>query len=102
MDRRGFIGAILATACAPAIVRAESLMRIRPIVMPTLSETFLITGIAGGEVSIHPTFITSECMKILEGHLKLDAWNSSVSLHVGDVITISRPARFVKVGGELI
>lgn len=27
MDRRGFLGAILAAGCAPAIVRAESLMR---------------------------------------------------------------------------
>lgn len=30
MDRRGFIGSILAAATAPAIVRADSLMRIVP------------------------------------------------------------------------
>lgn len=30
MTRRGFLGAILATATAPAIVRADSLMRIVP------------------------------------------------------------------------
>jgi len=30
MNRRGFLGAILATACAPAIVRADALMRIVP------------------------------------------------------------------------
>jgi hypothetical protein len=30
MNRRGFLGAILATCAAPAIVRADSLMRIVP------------------------------------------------------------------------
>lgn len=30
MNRRGFLGGILAAACAPAIVRADSLMRIIP------------------------------------------------------------------------
>lgn len=30
MNRRGFLGAILAAASAPAIVRADSLMRIVP------------------------------------------------------------------------
>lgn len=30
MDRRGFLGAILAAAAAPAIVRADSLMRVIP------------------------------------------------------------------------
>lgn len=40
MDRRGFLGAILAAAAAPAIVRADSLMRIVPrettLLIPTL------------------------------------------------------------------
>jgi hypothetical protein len=31
MDRRGFLGVILAAAAAPAIVRADSLMRIIPM-----------------------------------------------------------------------
>jgi hypothetical protein len=31
MNRRGFIGSILAAAAAPAIVRADSLMRIVPV-----------------------------------------------------------------------
>jgi len=30
MNRRGFLGAILAAGCAPAIVRADALMRIVP------------------------------------------------------------------------
>ena len=31
MNRRGFLGSILAAAAAPAIVRADSLMRIVPV-----------------------------------------------------------------------
>ena len=38
MNRRGFLGSILALGAAPAIVRADSLMRIVP------RETLLITG----------------------------------------------------------
>ena len=34
MDRRSFLGVILAAAVAPAVVRAESIMRVRPIVLP--------------------------------------------------------------------
>lgn len=39
MNRRGFIASILALGAAPAIVRASSLMPVRPlIVMPTVEE----------------------------------------------------------------
>ena len=31
MNRRGFLGLILATGVAPAVVRAESIMRVRPV-----------------------------------------------------------------------
>ncbi len=34
MDRRGFLGAMLAACAAPAIVRAGSLMRINPAIVP--------------------------------------------------------------------
>lgn len=34
MNRRGFLGSILALAAAPAIVRADSLMRIVPLAEP--------------------------------------------------------------------
>jgi hypothetical protein len=43
MNRRGFIGSILAAAVAPAIVRADSLMRIVP-----RETTILLVGPAGG------------------------------------------------------
>ena len=38
MNRRGFLGSILAAAAAPAIVRADSLMRIRPITEDVIYE----------------------------------------------------------------
>lgn len=34
MNRRGFLGAMLAACAAPAIVRAGSLMRINPAIVP--------------------------------------------------------------------
>ena len=34
MNRRQFLGAIIASACAPAIVRASSLMPVREIAAP--------------------------------------------------------------------
>jgi len=44
MNRRGFLGAILAASAAPAIVRAESLMRVSGIVMPKWAQTAKVTG----------------------------------------------------------
>lgn len=45
MDRRGFLGSILALAAAPAIVRADSLMRLVPVettvVVPSLGNRLL-------------------------------------------------------------
>ena len=47
MDRRSFLGSILALAAAPAVVRAESIMRVRPIVLPGDEEYELFTGEVG-------------------------------------------------------
>jgi hypothetical protein len=62
MDRRGFLGAILAAACAPAIVRASSLMPGRAIVLPTLGEVMQYAHVtetamwpAGVTMTAHPT-----------------------------------------------
>jgi hypothetical protein len=45
MDRRGFLGSILLAAVAPAIVRADSLMRIVPldtaVVLPSAAQSML-------------------------------------------------------------
>ena len=45
MNRRGFLGAILAAAAAPAIVRADSLMRIVP------RETEVLDWVAKGKTN---------------------------------------------------
>ncbi len=54
MNRRGFIGGIFAAAAAPAIVRAESIMRLRVprhgIITPDNTSVWLV---AWGEESIH-------------------------------------------------
>ena len=36
MNRRGFLGSVLALAAAPAIVRASSLMKVRQIIVPSV------------------------------------------------------------------
>lgn len=47
MYRRSFLGIILAAAVAPAVVRAESIMRVRTIVLPGEDEFELIRGEIG-------------------------------------------------------
>lgn len=42
MNRRGFMSSILALGVAPAIVRAESIMRIKPILLPAADEFAMI------------------------------------------------------------
>lgn len=47
MDRRGFIGSILVACAAPAIVRADSLMRIVPVnttILPAGTVSLKVTG----------------------------------------------------------
>lgn len=55
MDRRGFLGAILAAAAAPAIVRADSLMRVIPREQLVLHKAAQI-GIteAAWDITLHP------------------------------------------------
>lgn len=50
MNRRGFLGAILAAAAAPVVVKAESLMRVKPIVLPGDAEFQDITVTLGDYV----------------------------------------------------
>lgn len=42
MDRRGFIGSVLALCAAPAVVRAGSLMRVSPLVVPQWNYTEIV------------------------------------------------------------
>ena len=45
MNRRGFIGSILALGASPAIVRADALMRIVPLDVVVVSEGWSAEGI---------------------------------------------------------
>ena len=49
MNRRGFLGAMLAACAAPAIVRADSLMRIIPMDAP-------VVGLTSGMVMMQEAF----------------------------------------------
>ena len=47
MDRRSFLKGILAAAAAPAIVRASSLMRVAPLIVPDPNLTMLDIALDG-------------------------------------------------------
>ena len=66
MDRRGFLGAILALGVAPAIVRAGSLMRCSPNLIIPSSQILLAD--AGSLITIGQ--ITAEALRILEQNLQ--------------------------------
>lgn len=67
MNRRGFLGAILAAGCAPAIVRASSLMKVSGIIIPTTAEVIAVNG---GNRLLSIEMITREALMILEKNLK--------------------------------
>lgn len=68
MNRRGFLGSILAACAAPAIVRADSLMRIVP------TDTFVL-GIGAYDVTVEagPSYSASarEALEIAHDHARL-------------------------------
>jgi len=73
MNRRTFMGSILALGAAPAIVRADILMR---IVVPTTAE---VMKLGGGNITAAE--ICNMSLRILGGHLTL-----------GDVIYMRNPS----------
>lgn len=75
MNRRGFLGSILAVAIAPAIVRADSLMRIIP------TETLLVTTVSGNRL-LRIEEITREALIIMEEH-----WEFPSAMEMGDRLT---------------
>lgn len=71
MNRRGFLSSILALGAAPAIVRAESLMKVSGIIVPLDPfEGFEWTNRPGYPL-LTPTLITRESLKILKQNLIL-------------------------------
>ena len=59
MNRRGFLGSMLALGMAPAIVRAESLMRIKAVVLPGEAEFVAIDNV------INPLFGRYEGIRLI-------------------------------------
>lgn len=72
MDRRGFLGAVLAGAAAPAFVRASSLMRLSGIIIPagiSIPTTAEVVAINGGNSLLTIDMITAKALAILEKSL---------------------------------
>jgi len=88
MNRRGFLASCLALAAAPAIVRADSLMRI----VPKRAAVLGIGGIAAGDrISIEGIAgifrVTSAYDLRTDSHItRLDSWNGVTQVCVDTVI----------------
>lgn len=91
MNRRGFIGAILAAGLAPAIVRVASLMPVRGIVLPSTEETIdILYGYAT------PQLIAREGLQILKTKISLRAdVGTGFSQIEGCAIAIRRPQHYL-------
>lgn len=100
MNRRGFLSGILAAAIAPAIVRADSLMRIVPLDTTILTATYgdvvdryVITGVTEGisETILTMDQIMREALRVAhEKGVFLGRINGEFDHHfkVGDVISM--------------
>lgn len=67
-SRRGFLAGILAACAAPVIVRAESLMAVKPALLIPAAEPLTLE--VYGNTLLTPAMITREALKIL--HAKLN------------------------------
>lgn len=100
MNRRGFLGAILAAGAAPAIIRAESLMRVTGIIVPTTAEV-----VTYGNSLLSIEMITAEALRVLEKNLKFaHAVNRSyndqftrAAAEIGDRIKVRTPRRWTHI-----
>lgn len=101
MNRRGFLGSILALGAAPAIVRADSLMRIVPreaiVLTPPVHDLTLITIAEFEERYLRPA------MKNLAENMEWDllgnlaAFDAATKASVGSTIRIRQPNRYTRV-----
>ena len=111
MNRRGFMGSILALGAAPAIVRADALMRVRPrneailgtdgflIVTPALQNYVLMSAHTSDGINLHETLFRVEDQKVVHRRLPMSdgvpaylsgifpsvadrSWDRGLSLHV--------------------
>lgn len=95
MNRRGFIGSILAACAAPAIVRADSLMR---VFAPHESGLLVVTRVAGNQLTAYD-IITREALLILDNQLSFvrevnQDFGQSFVPAIGDFVQIRKPNRY--------
>ena len=89
MNRRGFLGSIIAAAAAPAIVRVDSLMRIVP------RETGVLVEFDPRGFSLTVEMMTEEMMRVFSKRLVFaDNVNRLWEAEPGSVIAIQKPPRF--------
>lgn len=91
MNRRGFLGSILALGAAPAIVRADSLMRLVPV------DTLIALDVphVGGNRLLTLEEITREALRIARDKARFIAnVNRSYEAARGDTIKIRMPNRY--------
>lgn len=101
MNRRGFLGAILAAGVAPAIVRAANIMpvflrrEVGGLLVPEVSGMALMQG--GGNTLLTIEMVTKEALRILEKNMAfMSALNSGFydEFKSNDRITIRYPETF--------
>lgn len=95
MNRRGFLGAILAAGIAPAIVRSKSLMRCSGIIVPQTEILF-----AQGNTILTASIIARESLQILKNNLHLasnvdEYYGTEYKHSASPKITVRHPATWV-------
>jgi hypothetical protein len=104
MQRRSFLGSILALAAAPAIVRADSLMRVIPLKTSILIAEDITTTLTPFTLSAFtPGLWSREVLRVLHQNLAFadninkrydTSWNSAV-VNGEKTLEIRRPQRFM-------
>lgn len=101
MDRRGFLGSMLAACAAPAIVRASSLMKCSGIIVPS-QDLLLPATSMGGNSLLTIEMITAEMLAVLEKNLRFadslnDHWGDEFK-SIGRTLSIRRPQLEIAYG----
>lgn len=93
MNRRGFLGAILAAGVAPVFIKSNILMPVRSIFIPTAEEVAVVSG---GNTLLTIDMITREALRILNEQSELwktlnRQWDVGKK---GDTLRIRMPQRY--------
>lgn len=98
MNRRGFLGSILALGAAPAIVRADSLMRIVPRETTVLWGKGIASMVREDQAAFNG--ITREALQIAwEKHPVFGATHALISIPKdGETLVIRRPLPYIRRG----